>query len=70
MSAAEAVVQKLLGCAWGRGISTPDDTTPCPERAKQIVVLHRDDEEYEVRLCERHLAVVLEQSTPRPMPDE
>lgn len=56
---------QLLGCGWGRDVTTPDDTTECTEAAKQIVVLHREDgSTQDVRLCLRHLHRILDETTP------
>lgn len=49
------VIRDLIGCAWGRGISTPDETDECTEQAVKIVALHDAlDRQFEVRVCQRH----------------
>lgn len=63
------LVQTLLGCEWGRTVSTPDDREPCPEGAKQIVVVHPpggslEDVVATVRLCEKHLERLEEETIP------
>lgn len=58
------IIQHLLGCAWGRSLSTPDDTEPCPDKADRIVILHKGTEEHEVRLCLRHVERVKQESVP------
>lgn len=59
------LIQELLGCQWGRGVSRDDDAQPCGERAVQIVVLHDGPSERAFKLCARHRDVVLSESTPR-----
>ena len=60
-------VHALLGCVWGRGVSTEDDREPCNERAVQIMVLHNGpfDEGFEVRVCAKHKARIEGESTRR-----
>jgi hypothetical protein len=53
------LVQRLIGCAWGRALSAPDDNTPCPNQAVKIIVLHHKGDEMEVRLCEQHAGLVM-----------
>jgi hypothetical protein len=59
-------VQQILGCAWGRTIFSADDPSLCTEKAVRIVVLYFGGEQAPVKLCDRHLAVILdpEVSTP------
>jgi hypothetical protein len=58
-------VQALLGCAWGRTVSTPDDTERCPRRAVQIVVLHNGDASLDLKLCNQHVTRLSRETTPR-----
>jgi hypothetical protein len=54
---AGAMVQELLGCAWGRKLWTDDDQEPCAEQAKAIVVMHNPDEPgttLGLKLCAKH----------------
>lgn len=62
----EWIAQNLIGCSWGRKMIASGDVEPCPERAVQIVMLHdrENGTEYEVRLCEAHLAIVLAETEP------
>ncbi len=54
------LVQRLLGCGWGRAVSAPDgDNTPCPNKAVRIIVLHHKGDEMEVRLCAEHAGLVM-----------
>lgn len=60
-----AVVQALLGCAWGRQVSAPDDLEPCPNQATQIVVLHDGEGgERPFKLCAAHTGRVLAETDP------
>ena len=61
-----ALLQELLGCAWGHGrISTADDPDPCPRQAVEIVVLHDGPErEWTLKLCADHCERVLAETTP------
>jgi hypothetical protein len=56
---AQAIVDRLLGCRWGREFATLDDLGRCEESAVQIVVVHPPDGSdagaFETRLCQRHL---------------
>lgn len=56
---------QLLGCGWGRDVTTADDTEQCLEPAHQIIVLHQEDgSTQDVRLCLRHVARILDETTP------
>jgi hypothetical protein len=61
---AAAILQGLIGCSWGRAISTADDPNPCPAQATRISVLHDGPREYEVRLCPHHHLVMLSETDP------
>ena len=65
-AALHAALHSLLGCAWGRDISTADDSEQCSKRAVQIVVLHDTPtgETTEVRLCADHLATTERNTDP------
>lgn len=58
------LLQDLLGCVWGRFISTEDDSDVCGERAEQIVVLHDGDRECALKLCAKHRDRVFAETTP------
>lgn len=62
------MVQELLNCCWGRTLKAPDDSDPCPEQASNLVCLHNPEaggiEIGEYKLCRRHFARVLEETTP------
>lgn len=60
-------IHAILGCEWGVKAQSIDDTEPCTERAVQIVALHPvpgDPSYVEMKLCQRHLDVVMAHSTP------
>lgn len=62
-SGAGAMVQELLGCAWGRKAWTKDDQEPCLEQAKGILVIHNPvghGSTLDLKLCAKHYAFVLE----------
>ena len=60
-----ALLQELLGCAWGHGrISTVDDPDPCPRQAVEIVVLHGPERQWTLKLCADHCERVLAATTP------
>jgi hypothetical protein len=65
-----ALVQQLLGCAWGRSLWSPDDTEPCQKQAVKIIVLHHNGEEADARLCDHHSAVVMLLTDPHQFPDQ
>lgn len=67
MSVADSI-QRLIGCGWGRAVSTPDDDTPCEERAVQIVVLHNGPAVCDLRLCARHTELIKELTDPHQGP--
>lgn len=58
-------VQSLLGCAWGRTVSTPDDAAMCPFQAAQIVVVHNGDVSVDLKLCRRHVERLSRETTQR-----
>lgn len=58
------ILQELLGCAWGREVSTPDDQELCPNQAVQIVVLHKGYYECYLKLCAVHRDRILSETTP------
>lgn len=60
------IMHQLVGCHWGDRVSTADDTQPCVARAVQIVVLHQEQRQVEVRVCARHLERLKAETTPRP----
>jgi hypothetical protein len=66
----EELMRQLIGCSWGHGIATPDDATPCTEKAVQIVVLHIGEEEREFRFCAKHLERINSETTPHEEPKE
>jgi hypothetical protein len=66
MSVGAAIFQELVGCEWGRGVTTPDDREPCAERAIVIVVVHDGDAEAGFKLCSRHRDRIFQETTPRP----
>jgi hypothetical protein len=62
---ARNILHQLLGCEWGRSLGTEDDREPCQEQAERITVLHLPvDREVEFKLCTRHTARILEETTP------
>jgi hypothetical protein len=63
------IVRELLGCEWGRALSTPDDTVPCEERAVGYVVVHDGDAEAAFKLCQRHHDRLSQETTPREVTD-
>lgn len=65
------VIQALLGCDWGRALSTEDDPEPCPDQAASIVVLYDDGEPVaEVKVCPKHKSRLVEETTPREVLDD
>ncbi len=58
------MAKELLGCSWGKMISSTTDKDECPNKAKRIMVLYQGGRQVEVRLCEGHEAVVMEHSDP------
>jgi hypothetical protein len=60
---ADRVVQQLIGCAWGRVVSTDDDPEPCPDQAVAIVVL-----QFTLKLCTRHKERMDRETTPHMEP--
>lgn len=58
------IIGTLLGCSWGRTLMAPDDLKTCPNQAVQILVLHNDDSEVEVKLCAKHRDRILADTTP------
>lgn len=53
-------IANLLGCRWGREISTAGHNRPCTSMAVQIVVLHGGDQgPLAVKLCGPHRDFVL-----------
>lgn len=64
-----AIVEELIGCAWGRKITTPDDTEPCPNQAHTVVVVHDGDFEAALKLCQAHNERILAETTPHTEPD-
>lgn len=66
MTMHDGVLHELLGCAWGRTISTADDPKLCDEKAAQIVVLHNPENgrEQAFKLCAKHRDRVLAETTP------
>lgn len=58
------VAKQLLGCSWGRRLWSETDSALCDQKADRVIVLHEGDEELEVQLCQRHLDVMDEWSTP------
>lgn len=61
----DRLLGELLGCEWGRGVATPDDTEPCSERAASIVVVHDGDAEASFKLCPGHRDRVLAETSAR-----
>lgn len=60
------LIHELLGCQWGRGVSTVDDKLPCDEQAVQIVVVHDGPQEMALKLCPKHRDRILEETDARP----
>jgi hypothetical protein len=60
----EDIIHSLLGCEWGRGVTTPDDTEPCMDRAGSIVVLHYEGRERAMKVCPKHRSRICEETTP------
>lgn len=61
----ETVIRHLLGCAWGRIVTTPDDDVLCGEQAVKIVAVHHDDGSVsEVKVCARHEQRLLAETEP------
>jgi hypothetical protein len=58
------VMHDLLGCQWGRGIATEDDTEPCFNEAVRMVALHDGAETAIWKLCQRHLQRLSEETVP------
>jgi hypothetical protein len=59
-----AIVDELIGCAWGRKVTTPDDPWPCPNQARTVVVVHDGEDQRELKLCDRHRDRVMAETTP------
>lgn len=64
-SVSAGLVQALLGCEWGRRVSSDDDLAPCDAQATSMVCLHEGDGQITLKLCDRHRAIVDSESTPR-----
>lgn len=62
----DTMVQRLLGCEWGRRIALPADMQPCGQRATRRVMLHGSSAEgdFMVQLCDPHGDVVLSLTDP------
>lgn len=63
----DTMVQRLLGCEWGRSIALPADMRPCDRQATERVVLHGGEvgEGRLFQLCEQHHDLVLSETDPR-----
>jgi hypothetical protein len=58
-------MQMLVGCGWGRGVTSTEDKELCAAQAVQIIILHEEGGgEAEVRLCAKHRDYVLSQTDP------
>jgi hypothetical protein len=55
---ASAILRRLLGCEWGRGIRTEADPTPCESQAVHRMVIHAPPgvgpSEAEFQFCRTH----------------
>jgi hypothetical protein len=60
----DAIVNALIGCAWGHTVETPDDPLPCRNQAVAIVVVHLVHEQRELKLCEKHRERLMAETTP------
>ena len=69
----QQILQELLGCEWGRAVTTPDDEEACNEKAVTMVVVHEGPEDTAgrtLKLCARHLERIERETTPRPSDPE
>lgn len=67
----EAFRHRILGCQWGGFVSTRDDDKTCFQTAVQMVALHSspgDPTYITVKLCQHHLDVVMQHTTPTANP--
>lgn len=64
MDALEQVRHSLIGCQWGHVVGTDEDPEPCTEQASRIVVLHHEGEQTQVRLCPKHISMIVEETDP------
>lgn len=66
MGSISDTIQELVGCAWGRKIWSKTDSSLCDQRAVKMVALHDGNESHTVvRLCDKHLAAIMDVTTPR-----
>jgi hypothetical protein len=59
-----AIVDELIGCAWGRKVTTPDDPWPCPNQARTVVVVHDGEDQRELKLSESFAGCPCNRSSP------
>jgi hypothetical protein len=62
------LLQRLLGCEWGRGLCLPEDREPCPAMAAVQVALHGDGAPRLFRLCSKHFTTVQRETDPHREP--
>lgn len=63
-STEHGLLWQMLGCRWGRGVSTPDDSAPCERQAKRVIVVHDGPAEVELKLCDAHAERLEQETTP------